>query len=149
MNLLYRLNPAIPQRFLFMLAGAAWTAAGLILVVRTIPWFGELPGIVDTLLVALSVAAAAAGHTFLFSRLVEKNVERILALPERVCLFAFTAWRGYAMIALMVTIGISLRSSPLPRYFLAVPYAAMGLILLAGSIRFFREYFQLALRRPS
>jgi len=147
MTTLQRFNPAIPKRFLFILAGIAWTIAGAILLFRTIPWFEDLSGIADALLLSFSIILAVAGHFYLFSRLVEKNIARIGTLPERVCLFAFTAWRGYAMIALMVTIGISLRSSALPRYYLAVPYSAMGLILIAGSVRFFREYYVLALRR--
>jgi hypothetical protein len=49
------------------------------------------------------------------------------------------------MIGLMVAIGAALRSSPIPKEFLAVPYAAMGGMLLIGSQRFFRQFLAAAL----
>lgn len=40
----------------------------------------------------------------------------------------------------MMSPGIVLRNSPLPRIHRAVPYAIMGMILLVGSARFIKEY---------
>ena len=61
-------------------------------------------------------------------------------MPERANIFAFTAVRGYVMIALMMTLGITLRNSSIPKYFLTIPYFAMGGILLIGSVQFYRQF---------
>jgi hypothetical protein len=44
------------------------------------------------------------------------------------------------MIALMMTIGITLRSASIPKYYLSIPYTAMGGILLIGSLKFYRRF---------
>jgi hypothetical protein len=61
-------------------------------------------------------------------------------MPERANIFAFTAARGYVMIALMMTIGITLRNSSIPKYYLTIPYFAMGGILFIGSVQFYRQF---------
>jgi hypothetical protein len=48
------------------------------------------------------------------------------------------------MIGIMMTAGISLRSSSIPLYYLSLPYSAMGGILLAGSVVFYREFLSAA-----
>jgi hypothetical protein len=83
---------------------------------------------------------AAAGYIFLFVKVVQRNLDRISHLPERACLFAFTAWHGYIMIGFMMTLGITLRNTSVPKYFLSIPYTAMGGILVIGSLRFYRHF---------
>ena len=91
-----------------------------------------------------SLVIAAAGHIFLLAGIVRKNITRIGRLPERACVFAFSAWRGYVMIGIMMPAGISLRNSSIPLYYLSLPYSAMGGILLAGSVMFYREFLSVA-----
>ena len=139
-SIVSRLNPAVPRYYLFGLAGAFWTFAGLVLCARAILWLNVFPLSIELALETTSVAIAIIGYLFLFVKVVQKNIDRIRQLPESACVFAFTAWRGYVMIALMITFGITLRNTSIPKYFLAVPYAAMGAILLIGSARFFRQF---------
>jgi hypothetical protein len=85
----------------------------------------------------------------MFSTLVNKNITRICKLPDHPCAFAFTAWRGYIIIGVMMTIGITLRNSSLPKEFLAPPYTTMGGALLFGSYRFFNQYYRIVrLKQP-
>lgn len=135
-----RLNPAVPKPYLFGLAGLLWTFAGLILCVRAILWLNVYSAGVELVLEAGSLALAVIGYFVLFVRVVQKNINRIAQLPDRACVFAFTAWQGYIMIGFMMTIGITLRNTSIPKYFLAVPYTAMGEILLIGSARFFQQF---------
>ena len=88
----------------------------------------------------VSVTCAGAGYVFGFSKIVVKNIDRINKMPDRAHMFSFTAARGYLMIALMMTIGITLRNSSIPKYYLTVPYLAMGAILLIGSVQFYRRF---------
>jgi len=142
--MLAKLNPAVPRYFLFALAGALWTAAGAILCLRGAFWLGEFRAVTIAAVESAALALAAGAYAALFARLVRRNIERIHGLPERACIFAFTPWRGYLMIGVMMTAGISLRSSSLPPYYLSLPYTAMGAVLLAGSGVFYREFLRVA-----
>lgn len=142
--MLRRYNPAVPRHYLYAIAGLLWTIAGGLLCVRGAIWLGELRFPAIASIESASLVLAAAGYAFLFSGIVRKNVARIGGLPDRACVFAFTAWRGYIMIALMMTAGISLRNSSIPLYYLSLPYTAMGGILLAGSVVFYREFLRVA-----
>jgi hypothetical protein len=135
-----RFNPAVPRHFLYAIAGLLWTLAGGILCVRGALWLGGFRVLAIASLEVLALAIAAAGYVFLFAGIVQKNIARIGRLPDPACVFAFTAPRGYIMIALMMTAGISLRSSSIPLYYLSLPYTAMGAILLAGSVAFYGEF---------
>ena len=53
------------------------------------------------------------------------------------------------MIALMMTIGITLRNSSIPKYYLTIPYFAMGAILLIGSVQFYRQFILLFPKRTA
>jgi hypothetical protein len=145
--MIHRFNPAVPRHFLYAIAGLLWTLAGGLLCVRGAMWLGGFPFSVIASIEAGSIVIAAAGYIFLFAGIVRKNITRIGKLPERACVFAFTAWRGYLMIGIMMTVGISLRNSSIPLYYLSPPYSAMGGILLAGSVVFYRKFLSAALAK--
>ena len=142
-----RFNPAVPRHYLFAIAGLLWTLAGGLLCFRGAMWLGVFQFSVIVSIEAASLVIAAAGYIFLFAGIVRKNIARIGLLPDRACVFAFTAWRGYIMIGIMMTAGISLRNSSIPLYYLSLPYTAMGGILLAGSVMFYREFLDAAFVR--
>ena len=139
-SILSKMNPAVPRYYLFGIAGAFWTIAGVVLCARAIIWLDVFPLGLEIALETASIAIAIIGYLFLFVRVVQKNIDRIGHLPENACVFAFTAWQGYVMIAFMIIIGVTLRNTLIPKYFLAVAYTAMGAILLIGSARFFRHF---------
>lgn len=146
-SIISRLDPAVPRHYLFGLAGAFWTFAGVVLCARAIVWLDVFPLSVELGLETVSIAIAITGYMFLFIKVVQKNIDRIGQLPANACVFAFTAWQGYIMIALMIIIGLTLRNTSIPKYFLAVPYTAMGAILLIGSAKFFRQFAESIARR--
>jgi len=132
--------PKVRRPYLFGLAGIFWTVAGTILCARGTVWLQALPPVIGAALFIGSGILAAAGYLYGFSKIVQRNLSRIRSMPERASVFAFTAVRGYLMIGMMMTIGIALRNSSLPKYYLIVPYYAMGGVLLVGSIQFFRAF---------
>ena len=139
-NLLSTLNPAVPRRWLFAIAGVLWAGVAILLCTRAMIWLRELAFGTELSLDVLAVILAFAGYTSVFYKIVQKNIVRIGTLPDRVCAFAFAAWRGYIMMGCMVALGLTLRNSSIPKYYLSVPYAAMGGMLLIGSTRFFRQF---------
>ena len=139
-SLISKLNPAVPRRYLFAVAGLLWTVAGVVLCVRGELWLEVFPTGTEIAMETISIGLAVVGYFLLFAEVVQKNIDRIEQLPERACLFAFTAWHGYIMIAFMILIGFTLRNSSIPMYYLSIPYTAMGGTLLIGSLRFYRRF---------
>jgi hypothetical protein len=140
-NLLSKLHPAVPRRWLFAIAGMLWAGVGVLLYTRAIFWLGGLALSAALSMNAVAIILAFVGYTSLFYRIVQRNIARIGTLPEHVCAFAFTAWRGYIIMGGMVVLGLTLRNSSIPKIYLSVPYGAMGGMLLIGSTRFFRRFF--------
>ena len=136
-----RLRPAVPRHYLFGIAGLFWLFAGVVLCGRAIMWLDVFPFEIEIGLEILSVALAIVGYLMLFVPVVQKNIDRIERLPAHACVFAFTAWQGYLMIGLMMTIGIVLRTTLFPKHWLAMAFTVMGVILLIGSVKLFRQFF--------
>ena len=95
----------------------------------------------EVIILVSCLLAGITGYVIGFSKVVQRNINRINLLPARACVFAFTAWRGYLMIAVMIVLGLTLRNTSIPKTYLSVPYAIMGSVLLIGSVGFFREFF--------
>ncbi len=138
------LYPAVPRHWLFAIAGIIWSAVGVLLCLRAIVWLAPFTLGTDLLVEIVSVVLAAIGYVYMFSKAVRKNISRIHGLPDWACAFAFTAWRGYLMIGLMMTIGIVLRNSSFPKHYLSIPYTTMGGMLLIGGVRLFRQFMVIA-----
>jgi hypothetical protein len=66
---------------------------------------------------------------------------------RNVVVFSFLAWKGYFTIGVMVAAGILLRSSPLPRSYLAVIYMAVGGALIQASTRYYSHLVRLCVVR--
>lgn len=145
--MLYRFNPAVPRHYLLGIAGLLWTAVGATLCMRAIIWLAALPLGQELLFESMSVVLSLLGYSLFFSRLVQNNIDRIERLPQRACIFAFTAWRGYFMIGVMISFGIMLRGMSVPKQYFSIPYSVMGLILLIGSLKFYRQYLLTLLRQ--
>jgi hypothetical protein len=133
-------KPAIPRRWLLVIAGGIWSLVAIVLFRRALGWVSGFDLSLSLPMELAGLALAAIGYRFGFSAVVEKNIVRIQGLPERACAFAFTPWRGYGMIGLMVTAGLLLRGSDLPKYLLSIPYTAMGGSLVLGSVRLLRQF---------
>ena len=135
-----KLNPAVPRHWLFAVAAIIWIAVGCLLCVRAVVWLELFSPGAELLLESIGGIAAFVVYRYGLSKVVGKNIDRIATLPEKACVFAFAAWRSYVLIGLMVSLGITLRSSPIPKFYLAIPYMAMGGALLLGSVRLFRRF---------
>ena len=84
------------------------------------------------------VAFALIMRRFSFLKVAGKNLDRIAELPTRPCIFSFISWRSWLLVAFMISLGITLRHSPMPKEYLAVIYMGIGLGLLLSGIRYFR-----------
>jgi len=90
-------------------------------------------------MVLLALAIGLMKGRYVFGRLADKNILRIRELSphkEKICLFAFQAMQSYLLIIVMMTAGILLRLSPIPREYLAVLYLAIGSGLIVASVQY-------------
>ncbi|MBI4811491.1 MAG: hypothetical protein HY800_08670 [Ignavibacteriales bacterium] len=133
-------KPAVPRRWLYLIAGTVWLVAGFFLMERAYEWLNDFNTRQLILILSLGFILALIFYFSGFVKVAQKNVNRINSLPDSVCIFAFTAWKGYLIIAIMITTGIILRNSPFPKHYLAVFYIAMGGPLLIGSYLFYKKF---------
>jgi len=133
-----KFKPAVTKKVLLVIAGAMWCCVGTMLALMAVhwlyvyegnPWFFAVPGFIAALII----------HHFGFLKIVDKNLGRISQLPERPCIFSFISWKSYLIIIIMITIGVTLRHSSIPKQYLSVIYLGIGLALFLSSIRYFRK----------
>jgi hypothetical protein len=84
-----------------------------------------------------SLAVGLAVYRFGFSHIAQKNIRRIEALATPASLFAFISPKSYLLVAGMMTLGMALRSSPIPRGYLAVVYVTIGVALFLSSLPYY------------
>ncbi len=126
----------VHRNWLYAVSGTLWWIAGGILILRGYVWVENMSAAALSIHEILSIAVAVLGYWFGFSKITRRNIDRITNLPERSSIFAFTALRGYILIVVMISAGILLRDSAIPKDYLSVPYTAMGGALLLGGVNF-------------
>jgi uncharacterized membrane protein len=142
-----KFDPAVDKRLLIALSGITWSIVGIILSTLAINWLSQTAHQKAVLLGLAGITLSLLIHPFGFSRLVDRNIDRILPMKNKVCIFAFQAWKSYLIIIIMVGMGIALRHSPLPKPYLSVIYIGFGGAMILSGLRYFRVFFNL-LRNP-
>lgn len=137
-----RFNPAVPKRWLLLLAGLVWMGVGTFLCMRAAGWLSASNAPETPVLAFLGLMLALSAGRFMLWKAANRNIRRISMLPDRSCLFAFTAWRGYGMIGIMILLGTVMRHSAVPKPYLAVVYVGMGGALVLSSFLFYRSFRQ-------
>lgn len=127
----------VNKRRLYALAGIMWSGVGGYLIYLAYGWLKPLPAGRAVLLAIAAVLLALVIYRFGFSRLAEKNIKRILLLEGRVFIWAFQSWKSYIIIPVMISLGIFLRNSPLPKQYLAIMYIGIGGGLFLSSLHYY------------
>jgi hypothetical protein len=58
-------------------------------------------------------------------------------------------WKSYLIVLVMVSMGIALRHSSLPKQYLSILYNGIGLGLFLSGIRYFRFFFRLIFEKKA
>lgn len=136
-------KPAVPSTFLVLLAGTAWACVGVMLLFSAVLWLSAASdGAPPLVFAAAGFVMALLVHHFGFLKIADKNLDRILPVGGKKCLFSFFPWKSYLIIAAMVAMGILLRHSAIPKRYLAICYIGIGLALVLSSIRYVRIFFR-------
>ena len=131
-------KPGVPKSTLLLLAGIVWISMGLILDGISYSWLKSESLTHAILASIIGFICALVIHHFGFLRIVDRNLDRILPMEGRRCVFSFMPWKSYILIIVMVCIGFLLRHSPIPKLYLAVPYIGIGTALILSSVRYLR-----------
>lgn len=139
-----RFTPRTDKRILIFLAGLMWCGVGIMLVRYSISWLSV--NIVKEQIIFYSIGflSALPIHFFGFSKIADKNLNRLAPLAEKKCVFSFMTWKSYLIVLFMVSLGITLRHSSLPKRYLSIIYDGIGLGLFLSGLRYFRVLFQLS-----
>jgi len=135
-----KFKPAINKPFLLLLSGLMWFAVGIMLNTFAYNWLVFYGNGYAYLFALIGFLAALVIHHFGFLKLVDKNLGRISFLKDKPCVFSFMSWKSYIIVIVMVTMGIALRHSSIPKQYLSVLYIGIGIALILSSIRYFRKH---------
>lgn len=135
-----RLKPAVNKSVLLFLSGLMWFGVGVMLNTFAVHWLFDY-GKPDAYLFAITGCVSALFvHYFGFLKVTDKNLKRISFLKDKPCIFSFMSWRNYLIVIVMVTMGILLRHSSVPKQYLSIIYIGIGLGLLLSSTRYFKSF---------
>ncbi len=129
----------VKRNTLLLLACLVWGAAGFNILRIGLAAY---PAYRSALNFLLSILVFSVFLIFIFGRLVKKHSARIGAyLEERHFFWKFFDGKSFAIMAVMMTGGIGLRSSGLaPERFIAVFYTGLGASLLLAGLLFGRNF---------
>jgi hypothetical protein len=139
----------VDKSVLILLAGLMWCGVGVMLVRYAVSWLSLCSGKEQLLFYSAGFLAAMPIHHFGFLRIADKNLNRLLPLTGKQNLFSFMTWKSYIIVVIMVSMGIALRHSAIPKRYLSILYNGIGLALFLSGIRYFRNFFKLLLLKKS
>jgi hypothetical protein len=142
-----KLTPRADKRILVLLAGLMWCGVGVLLVSYAITWLSVCTPKEKYIYYSIGFLAAMPIHHFGFLKIADKNLKRLLPLTEKRCVFSFMTWKSYIIVMVMVSMGIALRHSSIPKRYLSVLYNGIGLALFLSGVRYLRFFFQLLFSR--
>lgn len=133
-------KPAVAGTVLLVIAGIVWQLVGIWLLFMAFSWLS-----VESINVlyrnsAIGVFLALLVHHLGFLKIVNRNMNRIIQMDGKRCIFSFIPWKSYLTIFVMVMMGALLRHSMVPKKNLSILYIGIGLALMLSSIRYFRIF---------
>lgn len=144
---LSNLKPAVTKYWLIALAGLMWTGVGVMLCRLAYIWFAVINRGIAVSLGLFGIGMAVAAYYLGFSKIARKNIKRLCLLTERTCVFAFQTWKGYLIIGFMITLGIILRNSAIPKQYLAVIYTTIGGAIFLSSFHYYGLLWEMVVQQ--
>ncbi len=141
------LKPSVSTKWLLTLAGLMWSIVGVILCRISYVWIEMVHWHLGLPLGLIGIVLALIVYRFGFSNIARKNIDRICMSSEKKCIFAFQAWKSYLIIGIMITFGIILRKSSIPKYYLSTVYATIGGALLLSSFQYYARLWRTVMKK--
>jgi len=121
-----------------------WSGVGVMLISFAYRWLAGREATQASIFALTGLGLAFVIFRFGFSKFASKNINRLDDLEsKKVCLFAFQEWKSYPMVAVMIGMGIALRTYlPVPKPYLAVLYEGIGGGLFLSSFLYYRNFLR-------
>jgi hypothetical protein len=142
-----KFTPATDKKVLVIMAGLMWCGVGVMLVRYAITWLSVCTGKEQIMFYSVGFLAAMPIHHFGFLKIADKNLNRILQMTGKQNVFTFMTWKSYIIVVIMISMGIALRHSAIPKKYLSVLYNGIGLALFLSGIRYLRVFINLSQKR--
>lgn len=136
MKRLARFKPGASVSANLLVAALMWSFIGLYLMVRG---YFLLEAWV-WLFVGLGVVLGALKAFWFIERAARKNIARIVARPDGMCIGGVYSWRMWGLVVCMMLGGRLLRNSSVPPQLISVIYVAVGWALLWSSRLIWQEW---------
>ena len=133
------LKPAVNRKWLLVISGLIWSGVGIFLNILAFGWLKSFNKM-QIIIITIGLLAGWSIARFGFDKISNKNVNRILAYPKHACIFAFQEWKSYILVAIMMSLGILLRTTELiPKFILAPMYIGIGTALFFASFKYYKN----------
>jgi len=131
-----RLKPGASVGTNLLVAAMMWSFIGLYLMVR-----GYLLDETHSVIFLLLGLVLGTAKAFLvIERAARKNIARIVARPDGMCVGGVYSWGMWGLVICMMLGGRLLRNSEVPHLVVSVIYVAVGWALLLSSRLIWREW---------
>jgi hypothetical protein len=144
-----KITLAVDKSILVLMAGIMWCGVGLLLVSYAVRWLSACNSREQFLFYFAGFLAAMPIHHFGFLKIADKNLNRILPVTGKKSPFSFMTWKSYIIVVIMVSMGIALRHSSIPKPYLSILYNGIGIALFLSGIRYFRFFVKLLAEKRS
>ena len=127
---LQRYKPGASVRTHLFLAAIIWSVVGFFLLMNGF----VLVSLQDKLWYGVAGLALGAAKTFfILDRVAQKNMKRIKAFDDKVCIGSVYSWKTWILVATMIVLGRILRTTILPGEVVGLIYTGVGCALLLAS----------------
>ena len=144
--LIERINPRVDRKILILISGLMWCGVGIMLMVLAEAWMNNYSGKGKYLYYIAGFLIAMPIHHFGFLKLAKQNIKRLIPLSGKRCVFSFITWKSYIILVIMISMGIMLRHSSIPKNYLSILYNGIGLGLFLSGIRYLRTALKMILK---
>ncbi len=110
-------------------------------------WLAHYNGENTLYIILGGIILALLFSRFKFKKFATKNIERIKAKGVKSCFFSFISWQTYIVAAIMMTMGITLRHSSIPKEYLSILYIGIGGAMFLSSFSYFYIFYSLKLKK--
>jgi hypothetical protein len=144
---LRKMMPLAGRKTLILLAGTMWVCVGLMLISMSYKWLSVLSSEQMVMFFSAGFVLAMPVHHMGFTKIVNKNLNRLLPINGKKCLFSFITWKSYLIIVIMMSMGLALRHSSLPKQYLSIIYTCIGLALFLSGTRYFTTLAGMSIKK--
>ncbi len=133
-------KPLVRTDYLLLLSGLVWSLVGIKLILLAYNWQIELAQPIKIYVDIGGTILAILVYVLMFKFVADKNIHRLLDMPDKINFFAFQEFKSYLIIIVMISLGIFLRTSGFfPMSLLAFSYFGIGGGLFLGSTNYYHH----------